>query len=130
MDADPTVGLAGGQLVGRDRTLHPSARMFPTLLREFLTMSGLTHQFAHSKFFGQGDRTWADPDMEAEVDCVPGAYSIIRRDVLEKIGFFDPAFFLYYKGVDLCRRIQKPDTRSCTGLPSKLSTSAVNHRGK
>src|ERR1700733_647526 len=107
MEANPTVGLAGAQLVGRDGTLQPSARMFPTLLREFLTMSGLAHRFAHSKFFGQNDRTWAGPDTEAEVDWVPGAYSIIRRDVLEKVGFFDPAFFLYCEEVDLCLRIQK-----------------------
>ena len=107
MEADPTVGLAGGQLLGRNGTLQPSARMFPTLLREFLTMSGLAHRFADSKFFGQNDRAWADPQMDAEVDWVPGAYSIIRRDVLEKVGFFDPAFFLYYEEVDLCLRIQK-----------------------
>lgn len=107
MEANPTVGLAGGQLIGRDGTLQPSARMFPSLLREFLTLSGLAYRFAHSKFFGQSDRTWADPDVEAEVDWVPGAYSIIRRDVLEKVGFFDPAFFLYYEEVDLCLRIQR-----------------------
>jgi GT2 family glycosyltransferase len=107
MEADATVGLAGGQLLGRDGTPQPSARMFPNLLREFLGMSGLAHRFARSKFFGQNDRTWADPQIDAEVDWVPGAYSIIRRDVLEKVGFFDPDFFLYCEEVDLCLRIQK-----------------------
>jgi GT2 family glycosyltransferase len=38
---------------------------------------------------------------------VPGAYAIIRSDLLDKIGFFDPNFFLYYEEVDLCVRIQK-----------------------
>jgi GT2 family glycosyltransferase len=37
---------------------------------------------------------------------VPGAYSIIRREALEQVGFFDPAFFLYSEEVDLCLRIQ------------------------
>jgi hypothetical protein len=74
-------------------------------------MSSLAHRFADSKFFGQNDRTWADPQMDAEVDWVPGAYSIIRRDVLEKVGFFDPAFFLYYEEVDLCLRIQKAGSK-------------------
>jgi GT2 family glycosyltransferase len=40
------------------------------------------------------------------VDWVPGAYSIIRRDLLEQIGYFDERFFLYYEEVDLCRRVK------------------------
>jgi hypothetical protein len=42
----------------------------------------------------------------AEVDWVPGAFSIIRAEALRKVGFFDPEFFLYSEEVDLCRRIQ------------------------
>jgi GT2 family glycosyltransferase len=40
------------------------------------------------------------------VDWVPGAYGIIPRTLLDSIGFFDEAFFLYYEEVDLCRRIR------------------------
>jgi GT2 family glycosyltransferase len=107
MEADPKVGLAGGRLVGRDGALQPSARMFPTLLRQFLGMSGLAYHHRESKFFGQADRTWADPMVPAEVDWVPGAYSIIPTDLLRRIGFFDPIFFLYCEEVDLCVRIQQ-----------------------
>jgi len=42
----------------------------------------------------------------AEVDWVPGAFSIIRAEALKKVGFFDPDFFLYSEEVDLCRRIK------------------------
>jgi GT2 family glycosyltransferase len=107
MKDDPTVGLAGGRLVGRSGELQPSARLFPNLTRQFLMMSGLADRFPRSKFFGQADRTWADPMQAAEVDWVPGAYSIISSKALEKIGFFDPAFFLYFEEVDLCLRIKK-----------------------
>jgi GT2 family glycosyltransferase len=106
MEADSTVGLAGGRLVGRDGKLQPSARMFPNLTRQVLVMLGWADKYPRSKFFGQADRTWADPMQPAEVDWVPGAYSIIRTDLIRKIGFFDPAFFLYYEEVDLCRRIK------------------------
>ena len=51
-------------------------------------------------------RARADPDAPAEVDWVPGAFAIIRRDLIGQIGFFDPRFFLYYEEVDLCRRIK------------------------
>jgi GT2 family glycosyltransferase len=100
------VGLAGGRLVGRGFEWQPSARMFPSILSDFLVLSGLAHRFPKSRFFGRFDRTWADPSQPAEVDWVPGAFSIIRADALRKVGFFDPDFFLYSEEVDLCRRIQ------------------------
>jgi len=107
MDASPHVGLAGGRLVGRDFSLQPSARMFPTILSDLFVITGLAHQFPKSRFFGRSDRTWADPLEPAEVDWVPGAFSIIRAEALDKVGFFDPDFFLYSEEVDLCLRIQQ-----------------------
>jgi len=106
MDAQPEVGLAGGRLVGRDHSWQPSARMFPSILSDFKVLTGLAARFPKSRFFGSFDRTWADPMQPAEVDWVPGAYSIIRAEALHKVGFFDPDFFLYSEEVDLCRRIQ------------------------
>ncbi len=106
MDADSRIGLGGARLVGRDGSWQPSARMFPSLLNEFLTLSGLAIRFPRSRFFGRFDRTWADPNEPADVDWVPGAFSIIRRSVLEQAGYFDEKFFLYYEEVDLCRRIK------------------------
>jgi GT2 family glycosyltransferase len=106
MKASPATGLAGGRLVGRDGGWQASARLFPSLLNDFLSISGLAARFPRSHFFGRADRTWADPMQAAETDWVPGAFSMIRRDVLEQVGYFDENFFLYYEEVDLCRRIK------------------------
>jgi GT2 family glycosyltransferase len=106
MEKNPDVGLGGGRLVGRDDAWQPSARMFPSPLNDFLTLSGLAAKFPRSRLFGRFDRTWADPLEASEVDWVPGAFAIIRHEVLEQVGYFDEAFFLYYEEVDLCRRIQ------------------------
>jgi GT2 family glycosyltransferase len=106
MDAYPEAGLAGGRLVGRDGSWQPSARMFPSPLNALLMMSGLAAKYSRSRFFGRADQTWADPLRPVPVDWVPGAYSIIRRAVLDQVGFFDERFFLYYEEVDLCRRIK------------------------
>lgn len=113
MDAAPKIGLGGARLVGRDDSWQPSARLFPSPLNDFLSLSGLSARFPRSRFFGRVDRTWADPGQPAEVDWVPGAFSIIRRDVLEQLGYFDEAFFLYYEEVDLCRRIKAADYKVC-----------------
>jgi hypothetical protein len=111
MNLHSDVGLGGGRLVGRDMSWQPSARMFPSILSDFLVISGLAYRFPKSRFFGSFDRTWADPTKPAEVDWVPGAFSIIRADALRKVGFFDPDFFLYSEEVDLCRRIQNSGYR-------------------
>jgi GT2 family glycosyltransferase len=105
MDGQPSVGLGGARLVGRDDSWQPSARMFPSLLSDFFVYTGLAQKFPKSRVFGRFDRTWADPLVAAQTDWVPGAFSIIRAEALAKIGVFDPAFFLYAEEVDLCRRI-------------------------
>jgi hypothetical protein len=107
MDAHPGVGFASGRLVGRDGSWQPSARMFPSVTNELLTLSGLAARHPESRFFGRTDRTWADPLEPAEVDWVPGAFGILRRAALEEVGWFDQRFFLYYEEVDLCRRLKQ-----------------------
>jgi GT2 family glycosyltransferase len=106
MQADSTIGVGGARLIGKEGNWQPSARMFPSLLNNFLMLSGLAAKYPHSKFFGRFDRTWAEPDVPAIVDWVPGAFSIIPRPVLEEVGYFDERFFLYAEETDLCRRIQ------------------------
>jgi GT2 family glycosyltransferase len=111
MQGDPGVGLAGARLLGEDGQTQPSARMFPTLLNEALVLSGLAARFPHSRFFGQLDRSWADPALAAPVDWVPGAFALIRRDLFQRLGGFDERFFLYYEEVDLCRRVREAGLR-------------------
>jgi GT2 family glycosyltransferase len=107
MDADAHIGLGGARLIGADGSWQASCRMFPSPLNDFLSLSGLAAKFPKSRFFGRQDHTWADQNVAADADWVPGAYSIIRRTVLEEVGYFDEQFFLYYEEVDLCRRIKK-----------------------
>jgi len=106
MDSDSTAGVGGARLVGPQGQWQPSARAFPTLWHVFVVLSGLASRFPRSRIFGAFDRTWASPDLPAEVDWVPGAFSIMRREALAQIGLFDPQFFLYCEEVDLCRRIK------------------------
>ena len=106
MDDHPRTALGGGRLVGRDGSWQPSGRCFHTILRDAFVLSGLSARFPHSRIFGAPDRTWADQSLPADVDWVPGAFFIMRREALEKTGLFDPRFFLYYEETDLCRRVK------------------------
>jgi GT2 family glycosyltransferase len=107
LDQHADVGLAGGELIGPDGSRQPSARMFPTLRDEFFTLSGLAARFPNSPYLARLDRRWADPDQDAVVDWIPGAFVFIRADVFARLGGFDERFFMYYEEVDLCRRMQQ-----------------------
>lgn len=105
IEENPDAGMGGGLLQGTQGEWQPSARLFPSLLNDALTISGLAYRYSKSPFFGRFDRSWADPKQAVPIDWVVGAFAIIRRDLVDKIGLFDPRFFLYYEEVDLCRRV-------------------------
>jgi GT2 family glycosyltransferase len=106
MDANTTVGVGGARLVGRraSGSLPPAHSPRSGTCLWFSPDSPAA--YPKSRIFGAFDRTWASPDFQAEVDWVPGAFSIMRREALVKTGLFDPRFFLYCEEVDLCRRVK------------------------
>ena len=107
MDQQPKAALGGARLLSQDDSFQPSARMFPNIVTDTFVLTGLASRYHKSRIFGYFDRTWADPSQPCQADWVPGAFSIIRAEVLHKVGLFDPIFFLYGEEVDLCRRIKK-----------------------
>jgi len=107
MDANPAAGLGGSRLIGRDGSSQPSSRSFHSIVGDAIVLTGLAAKFPRSKLFGRFDRTWADQNEAAPVDWVPGAFTILRPSALERVGYFDPSFFLYYEEVDLCRRMKR-----------------------
>jgi N-acetylglucosaminyl-diphospho-decaprenol L-rhamnosyltransferase len=106
MDAHPRIGMAGGELLNTQGERQPSARMFPTLRDEIFNMSGLAARYPTSKTFARLDRRWADPEVDATVDWIPGAFVFLPTRVFLELGGFDERFFMYYEEVDLCRRLR------------------------
>lgn len=45
--------------------------------------------------------------MPRTVPYITGAAMLIKREVFEKVGFFDEKFFFYYEDADFCLRAQK-----------------------
>lgn len=104
MQAHPDCGVLGVRLVGREGDLQPSCRFFPTPLNVFLSRTGLGRFFPWVKMVD--DMNW-DHASVRECDWVPGCYYLIRREVIEQVGLFDPRYFLYYEEVDHCKRVKK-----------------------
>lgn len=104
MERHPECGALGVRLVGRDGELQPSYRNFPTPVNVFLARTGLKRFFPWVRMVD--DMRW-DHASVRECDWVPGCYFLVRREVIDATGLFDPRFFLYYEEVDLCRRIKQ-----------------------
>jgi GT2 family glycosyltransferase len=102
MDADPGAGIGGARLVGRDGAPQPSARTFHSIAGTALVLSGISERTT---------RMDHDAGAPASVDWVTGAFMILRREALARTGLFDPAFFLYFEEVDLCRRVKSAGFR-------------------
>ena len=103
LDEHPRCALLGARLVGRDGTLQPSCRYFPTPWNEFLARAGLARFFPRTALVD--DMGW-DHASPRECDWVPGCYYLVRRSVVDQVGLFDPRFFLYYEEVDHCRAVK------------------------
>src|SRR5262245_6545492 len=104
MDANPRCGVLGVKLVGRDGALQPSCRYFPTPWNVFLISTGLMCFFPQTRLID--DMSW-DHASVRECDWVPGCYYMVRREVIDQVGLFDPRYFLYYEEVDHCRAVRQ-----------------------
>ena len=108
MDGQPRVGAAGPKLVLPDGSLDKACRRgFPTPTVSLYHFLGLGKLFPKSPRFARYNMTFLDPDQEAEVDSVVGAFMIVRREALENVGLLDEAFFMYGEDIDWAYRIQK-----------------------
>jgi N-acetylglucosaminyl-diphospho-decaprenol L-rhamnosyltransferase len=100
MEAHPRCGVLGVRLVGRDGDLQPSCRYFPTPLNTFLTRTGLARMFPGVRLVD--DMQWDHASVRS-CDWVPGCFYLLRRELVEQVGLFDPLYFLYFEEVDHCR---------------------------
>ena len=104
MEKNPHCGILGCRLVNEAGILQPSARYFPTPYKLFLSYSGIGHRFPDVRFLRGVDNMNWDHKTTREVDWVPGSFFLVRKAMIEEIGFFDDRYYLYYEEIDLCLR--------------------------
>lgn len=121
LEAHPGDGFAGSRLHGPDGEPHPTAFRFPSILGEFEAhlRLGLV-----SRLLGDRVVSMPMPETTVPVDWTAGASLMIRQDVLDRVGLFDEAFFLYFEETDLCLRAARAGY-SC----SFVVESRVTHIG-
>ncbi len=107
MDAHPRAGACGGKLLNADGTLQQSAFAFPTLAQIFLDFFPLNWRLTNSRLNGRYPRAWYERGEPFQVDHPLGADLLVRRQVVEQVGWLDEQFFIYCEEIDWCMRIKR-----------------------
>lgn len=105
LQAEPDIGIISPRLVLGDGGMDLACRRsVPTAWDGFTRASGLARLFPKSRLCAGYNLTYL-PDMGTyTVGAVNGAFMMIPRRVLVRIGLFDEQFFMYGDDLDLCLR--------------------------
>jgi GT2 family glycosyltransferase len=105
---DERIGAVGVKMIdGSGQFLKESKRAFPSPRISLFKILGLATLFPTSKTFAKYHLGNLPNNENHEVDVLAGAFMLIPKSVLDKVGSFDEAFFMYGEDVDLSYRIQK-----------------------
>ncbi|HRG00126.1 MAG TPA: glycosyltransferase family 2 protein [Bacteroidia bacterium] len=136
MDEHPDAGGLGVKMLDGQGNFAPeSKRGLPTPEVAFYKMFGFSRFFPKSKRFGKYHLSYLSEDELAEIDVMSGAFMLIRKTVLDKIGFLDETFFMYGEDIDLSYRIKKagyknyyfPDTQIIHYKGESTKRSSLNY---
>ena len=99
MDEHPKAGGAGVMMHNEDGTVAPeSRRAIPTPWISALKMLGFSDRYYMSHL------PW---DQPCRIEVISGAFCLLRKSALDKIGLLDEDFFMYGEDIDLSYRLLK-----------------------
>lgn len=108
MDNNKNVGISTCRVELPNGKLDLDCRRhFPSPWRSLTHFSGLSKIFRGSKLFDSYYMGYLDEKREHEVDSCVGAFMMIRKNLLDKVGNFDEEFFFYGEDLDLCWRFKE-----------------------
>ncbi len=108
MESHPEVGICGPKVLNKDHTLQKSCRRGesrPWAVISYFT--GLAALFPHRRFFSEYQMTYMDENVAHPVAGVAGSCMLIRREVIEQIGYLDEGYFAYQEDADYCFRARQ-----------------------
>ena len=108
MDAHQNAGGVGVRMSKTDGSdAMESRRGLPTPMTAFYKMCGLGKRYPQSRRFGHYYMSYLPWDKPVRIDIISGAFFLLRRTALEKIGLLDEDFFMYGEDIDLSYRLLK-----------------------
>ncbi|MCE3203590.1 glycosyltransferase family 2 protein [Paenibacillus sonchi] len=108
MDGRPDIGASGCKVILPDGSLDKACkRGFPTPSASFYYAFGFSKLFPDRPRFNGYQLGYLDPDQDYPVDCLVGAFMLLRRETIEQVGGLDEDFFMYGEDLDWCFRIKE-----------------------
>lgn len=108
MDTHPNAGALGVKMLNSDgSSAMESRRGIPTPMTSFYKMSGLCTRFPRSHRFGRYYMSYLPWDSPQKIEIISGAFCLMRRSALDRVGLLDEDFFMYGEDIDLSYRILK-----------------------
>ena len=98
-------GLCVKMVDGEGRFLKESKRGFPTPEASFYKISGLIRLAPHSRRIAAYYMGHLPDDEVNEIEIMPGAFLMFRREVYDRIGGLDESYFMYGEDIDFSWRI-------------------------
>ncbi len=121
----PQAGIWGGKTLYDANTLNPtSCWRKMTLWNLFCRTTGLTGIFPRSSLFNSEAYGDWDRNSIKEVDIVTGCFFLLKTDLWNELGGFDPQFFMYGEEADLCLRASRIGYQ-----PMVTNDAAIIHYG-
>lgn len=107
LDGTYEAGLCSCRLLNGDGSIQPNVYHFPSfraMLQRYTVLKYLGLFKSARAFYKMRDFSY---DKIASVDFVMGAVSMVKREVLERIGNIDEKVHFYFEDTDLCYRIRQ-----------------------
>ncbi|MGV9712248.1 glycosyltransferase [Gordonia sp. NPDC003424] len=120
---DHGIGAAVPRTLDEDRTVNPSLRSEPNILRTLGESIFGSRVASRPKWLREGEYNVAAYDSAHSVDWATGAAILLRSDAASQVGLWDERFFLYSEEVDFCRRL-----RDCGWAIQYVPSATVVHR--
>lgn len=110
-DSNANVACVGGDLLDEEGEKQPSYGNFPSV---FDSISQLGFYKFYKPYYKNKVAVGVINESESikEVDYICGADMFLRKSLMDKVGYFDENFFLYYEETEMSFRINKSGYKS------------------